>query len=172
MTATITHLLGQAPSFRHRLQAAAAALTADDIVTALFTDEMTGLYNRRAFGQRSAPMVAIVDLDSLKWLNDARGHQAGDAALIALACGLVKAFGADRCFRLAGDEFAVIGNSCVELHAQLVELRKHTRGFSFGIGRDLAGADAALSFDKSKRERSGLRASRGERPPWAAESGA
>jgi diguanylate cyclase (GGDEF)-like protein len=60
-------------------------------------DPLTGLLNRRAFqtqtlgllaggpGRDDYLVVALIDLDSFKALNDARGHSAGDDALVDVA---------------------------------------------------------------------------------------
>jgi diguanylate cyclase (GGDEF)-like protein len=60
-------------------------------------DRLTGLYNRGYFDERLAqemsrarrtgePLaVAVLDVDHFKWFNDSHGHQAGDAALRAVA---------------------------------------------------------------------------------------
>ena len=84
-------------------------------------DDLTGLANRTAFLERLAtacadatdggPSVAVafVDLDGMKRVNDARGHNAGDALLIAVARRLTTAVAADGLVaRLGGDEFAVL----------------------------------------------------------------
>lgn len=84
------------------------------------TDPLTGLLNRRAFideVSRRLDRLAFdelpgtlmfVDLDRFKELNDALGHEVGDAALLitaALLRELVRP--ADLIARLGGDEFAV-----------------------------------------------------------------
>jgi len=85
-----------------------------------FTDSMTKLENRSAFSevidsiQRGRDYFAsiaflVFDLDNLKHTNDTRGHMAGDE-LIRTAAGLIKTSFQDigRCFRIGGDEFAVV----------------------------------------------------------------
>ena len=84
------------------------------------TDQLTATLNRRAFsavlGDRSRDgrpvkhgVIAVIDLDDLKALNDLYGHAAGDAALIALAAGLRSCVRSeDLLFRWGGDEFVLI----------------------------------------------------------------
>jgi diguanylate cyclase (GGDEF)-like protein len=82
------------------------------------TDELTGLYNRRGFWTRTAALLtaprsrggvlAYLDLDGLKELNDTRGHAVGDATIRAVAEALRRVAGPDDVVaRLGGDEFAV-----------------------------------------------------------------
>lgn len=85
------------------------------------TDAMTGLLNRRAFdeaitarlgrgaaGSPAQGTLAYVDLDNFKKVNDTRGHQVGDRALIRVAEILKReAADGDLVARLGGDEFAV-----------------------------------------------------------------
>lgn len=56
----------------------------------LYTDVLTGIYNRRFFEEKIKNMedeagIAVIDLDDFKLHNDTYGHSAGDAALITTA---------------------------------------------------------------------------------------
>ncbi len=84
-------------------------------------DELTELYNRRGFftlaehllktakRQRTGLFMLYCDLDGLKGINDALGHQKGDWALIDAANVLTETFrGSDIIARIGGDEFVVM----------------------------------------------------------------
>ena len=84
-------------------------------------DELTGLYNRRGFftlaehllktakRQQAGLFMLYCDLDGLKGINDALGHQKGDWALIDTANILKETFrGSDIIARIGGDEFVVM----------------------------------------------------------------
>ena len=84
------------------------------------TDELTSLFNRRAFSEKVNKRLAIqnrtkqtcallfIDLDNFKQINDTYGHAIGDAVLKELSKLLQKnTRTADFCSRLGGDEFAV-----------------------------------------------------------------
>ena len=83
-------------------------------------DSLTGLANRRVFGDRldealapgpgpAAVAVLFCDLDGFKAVNDRLGHHAGDALLVDVARRLRESLGADDLVaRLGGDEFAVL----------------------------------------------------------------
>jgi diguanylate cyclase (GGDEF)-like protein len=86
-----------------------------------FTDELTGLYNRRGFlplterqtklGRRSGRemLLFFIDVDGLKRINDSFGHSEGDLALIRTAEVLGRTFrDSDVLARLGGDEFAAL----------------------------------------------------------------
>jgi diguanylate cyclase (GGDEF)-like protein len=85
------------------------------------TDDLTGLYNRRAFlalagqqlrvSRRKAQglLLFFADVNHLKEINDTYGHREGDLALIRAADALEHTFrNSDVIARLAGDEFAVL----------------------------------------------------------------
>ena len=85
------------------------------------TDPLTGAANRRAFevalrachaalAASGRPFVlAIVDIDRFKQLNDTHGHSVGDAALKRIARTLLGGVRrSDMVARLGGDEFAVL----------------------------------------------------------------
>ncbi len=80
------------------------------------TDPLTGLLNRRGFAEALAAsraaeprgILAFLDMDGLKQLNDTHGHAAGDAAIQALAARLTAdARPGELAARLGGDEFAL-----------------------------------------------------------------
>jgi diguanylate cyclase len=86
------------------------------------TDPLTQLTNRRAlhheltrrFGDRdsraASVLIAFVDLDGFKAINDTHGHAVGDQFLMALASRLRAILRArDMAARIGGDEFVVIG---------------------------------------------------------------
>lgn len=137
-----------------------------ELYDALYKDMMTGVLNRRAFSAVGFQAVAIVDMDSLKYLNDTYGHRIGDRYLSRLARELVRVFGTARVFRIAGDEFAVTGPSRAYLIRGLVKVRERFEGMSFGVACNLTKADRLLRLEKRHREAAGVRAARGEAPPW------
>ena len=79
-------------------------------------DDLTGLINRRAFMERLKTawdakedvVVAFIDLDRFKPLNDEYGHAAGDQILRAIANRLSAHPHAKTVSRFGGDEFAVL----------------------------------------------------------------
>jgi diguanylate cyclase (GGDEF)-like protein/PAS domain S-box-containing protein len=89
--------------------------------TLSFLDELTGLYNRRAFLAMAAERLKLakregrrllllyIDLDGLKEINEARGQAAGDGALRATGDALRRTFReSDLIARIGGDEFAIL----------------------------------------------------------------
>ena len=80
-----------------------------------YTDQLTGLYNRRMFEQEMqqisdkdrAAAIGVIDLDHFKQINDKNGHDFGDACLIKTGELLRENFG-ERAYRIGGDEFIVI----------------------------------------------------------------
>jgi diguanylate cyclase (GGDEF)-like protein len=105
--------------------AAAIALKNSELVeqlhSAATTDELTGLYNRRALEERLGAEISrslrhqlhtsvlLLDLDRFKLINDTLGHAAGDRLLVNVARVLRQQCRAlDVVGRLGGDEFLVI----------------------------------------------------------------
>jgi diguanylate cyclase (GGDEF)-like protein len=127
--------LADTPELRDRLSGVAAhAVTAlengrlvDHITYQARHDQLTGLANRRAFGERltaatqrdageSKPFALFyIDLDGFKPVNDEFGHEVGDNLLRAVAERLRNcARPGDTVARLGGDEFAVIVEAVVD----------------------------------------------------------
>ena len=86
------------------------------------TDALTGLPNRRAMAEQLAQLlelaarqqchvlVAMIDMDGFKAINDQHGHEAGDQFLQLIALQLQAAVrGSDVMARLGGDEFVFAG---------------------------------------------------------------
>jgi diguanylate cyclase (GGDEF)-like protein len=143
-----------------------ADMSTAELYDALYRDPLTQVLNRRAFLAVGFQAVAIVDMDSLKWLNDTHGHRTGDAYLARLGRELVQEFGDAQVFRISGDEFAVTAPTKARLHAGLERVRSRFHGLSYGVANNLTKADKALMVDKARRETEGTRAGRGLPPPW------
>ncbi|HEY0493352.1 MAG TPA: diguanylate cyclase, partial [Candidatus Dormibacteraeota bacterium] len=151
------------------------------------TDPLTGLANRRAFegrlddrledrvarGSMEPFSVLMLDVDGLKQVNDAEGHAAGDAVLVAVAQVLrAHVRHADVVTRWGGDEFVLLMDGLDRLGAVSLARRvggtllaggDHSRAISVSIGtacfpadgssRDalLGAADRSMYADKRQR---------------------
>jgi diguanylate cyclase (GGDEF)-like protein len=115
----IALLIGLGIAFRQSLKQ--ARRDAERIEQLAHYDSLTGLANRSLLGDRldlmvamahrnAAPMaILLFDLDGLKGVNDALGHAAGDALLVAVGQRARKCVRAsDTVGRLGGDEFLVL----------------------------------------------------------------
>ena len=83
-------------------------------------DRLTGLGNRRGFDDYFAElqagaesyknaMLIFLDVNGLKIVNDRYGHRAGDELIVGAARCLTQAYSSlGACYRIGGDEFAVI----------------------------------------------------------------
>jgi diguanylate cyclase (GGDEF)-like protein len=93
-------------------------------------DELTGLGNKRAFNRtlhliiaeakkRNQPFVlCMLDIDCFKSINDSYGHPVGDLVLQSMGKALLDLTQRNRsCFRIGGDEFALILPSSSRLQA-------------------------------------------------------
>ncbi len=107
-------------------------------------DVLTGLYNRRRFGEELSQQIAVcerldvtsallvLDIDNFKFINDALGHQAGDELIRSLASQLKgRVRRTDVVSRLGGDEFALLltgtgAEAALELAEELLAMvRSH-----------------------------------------------
>ncbi|HZD55546.1 MAG TPA: GGDEF domain-containing response regulator [Anaerolineales bacterium] len=103
-----------------------------------FSDELTGLLNRRGFlslapkhlkiAQRAnwELLVFFIDLDELKKINDNFGHPEGDQALRAVANILRETFRtSDVVARIGGDEFIVLAINASDASIENITARLH-----------------------------------------------
>ncbi|HEY6886315.1 MAG TPA: EAL domain-containing protein, partial [Solirubrobacter sp.] len=133
-----------------------------------FSDSLTGLPNRPLFERRIAEtlaagepaVVAFLDLDDFKQVNDSLGHAAGDRLLQIAGERLQGALRAhDTVARLGGDEFAILARDVADVDAfvdrifavlagpvMLEGKRLHLRA-SIGIATTAAGPDLLRNAD-------------------------
>lgn len=108
------------------------------------TDELTGLYNRRGFLLLSEQQqknlrrtknpfsLIFADMDGLKQINDAYGHQEGSEAIRRIAEILKESFReTDIIARLGGDEFTifVLHTAACSINVPLVRLQENLRRY-------------------------------------------
>jgi len=139
--------------------------TAGQVISVLqrqvFMDTLTGLYNRRFMDAELGLLqsragryghdysVLVLDLDGLKRVNDAHGHEAGDLALRSFADILRASLrGSDVAIRTGGDEFVAIlpETPCQNAHIvygrirkQLAELRQRDPRMTIGVSAGAVG---------------------------------
>ena len=123
---------------------------------ALRLDGLTGLYNRTALRESferleeerpRRAVLAMLDLDRFKQLNDTYGHPRGDACLVQFAGILREGVGGHPIFRYGGDEFCILfqGESvetaaryCRRICGMLEHSELHRR---FGMGASVGLAE-------------------------------
>lgn len=138
------------------------------------TDDLTGLYNRRAFinyfkselarAQRyqSRFSILVVDIDHFKLINDRFGHSTGDQVLIDVAnCLSTNTRGSDLCARYGGEEFVVLlmeigaqkAFQLAERYRGLVETkcREYSVTVSIGVAQYQKGDSVTSCFDRADR---------------------
>ena len=132
------------------------------------TDSMTGVKNKHAFtgyeahvnsrissGELDAFAVVVCDVNGLKWVNDNKGHQAGDEYIKAACRMICVLFKHSPVFRVGGDEFVVvlIGDDYDMREKLMAELNRQSESNSetggvivaAGIAEYLLGKDLSMS---------------------------
>jgi diguanylate cyclase (GGDEF)-like protein/PAS domain S-box-containing protein len=118
-------------------------LLEEKVQTISIRDDLTGLYNRRAFFTlaeqqlRSASKTKerhtlfFAELDHTKQINDTLGHKEGDAALVGVAGILKDTFReTDIMGRIGGDEFAVLASGVEDASRLAVSLQANVESFN------------------------------------------
>lgn len=98
----------------------------EDLQKKLYTDELTGVYNRRyledrMYRDKNICAVAMVDLDYFKNVNDEYGHFVGDVILSETSKVMLESVRSkDTVIRYGGDEFIIMFS---EISRNIVEMR-------------------------------------------------
>jgi c-di-GMP-specific phosphodiesterase len=121
---------------------AAGAIVAETQFAPEPRDALTGLLDRRTFMAQAAEklqlplsyLLIVADLDRLRRLNEALGHERADLVLAALGSRLMAAFSRDALLaRIGEDEFAIlapdVGRSPADLARQVLEQPLRVAGF-------------------------------------------
>jgi len=131
----------------------------DEILYLSYHDQLTGLYNRRYFEEeqkrldteRNLPMTLVMfDVNGLKLINDAFGHQTADQVLQTVAWALRKECRSDDIIaRIGGDEFVLLLPKTDSQDADTIAHRIHTSIKS----QTLQGIQLSVSFGwETKRD--------------------
>ena len=105
-------------------------------------DALTGVYNRNGFDRKidqliearsdTSFVVAQLDIDNFKFINDMYGHAAGDQALKSLVSDMQKYFSKDVVIgRNGGDEFCLLlpNQPCESIRGSFLEFTKSEKRF-------------------------------------------
>jgi len=100
-------------------------------------DSLTDLYNRAFFEEQMKLLskernvgvgILVIDIDGLKYINDALGHHEGDKILIEVSRVLSKMFrSSDVVARIGGDEFSVLMRDTNRIKIETVAVRLKLR---------------------------------------------
>lgn len=143
----------------------------------VYNDELTGVHNRKWFFKeylnegkysKTNGVIAFIDMNKLKVINDSFGHKIGDKSLIFFAKYLEENLEYNAFIRYAGDEFIVVFEN-EDINISNLKLRKVNESlkniklkttikgvesflklsFSFGLSEFKINEDMALSIDKA-----------------------
>ncbi len=130
-------------------------------------DFLTNMFNRRGFGRRIKEPIArpaaifLFDLDGLKLINDAFGHEKGDMAILFTANTIRKVFKGAFTARLGGDEFVVIAEDIkdIDLEDKIHQFNREMKNsddlkvtISASVGYAIAHEDADIMETFNKAE--------------------
>lgn len=126
-----------------------------------YTDELTGLYNRRycmkqlerQLSQKNEFSFCMIDLDGLKYANDNYGHASGDRYLKTVANEMLKiSRTTDIVCRIGGDEFAILFLNCAsdialkKMKQANLSIESLSEGFSMSISYGVLHIEAGMNI--------------------------
>lgn len=139
-----------------------------------YQDLLTGCENRTAYYEavarrfgvlngRARRWLVLLDMNSLKKINDEFGHSAGDEALRCAAACMMSVFGEQgKVYRIGGDEFAILimgpdevaFTKLMEQFEKRVEQERQTKPYPFelAVGFGLYDPDQYAGFDEFSHE--------------------
>lgn len=100
------------------------------LIEELLKDELTGLYNKKAWNQEITDSWYIIalDIDLFKSVNDTYGHDTGDSVLKLVAETIINSLRIeDKAFRIGGEEFCIYIKEIKEEIALKIAERIRTR---------------------------------------------
>ncbi len=171
MVTVLEQIMESNSSLKTRLDAAEQQLEKQtrqiaSYLTEARTDGLTGLFNRRALDQRLEEIfiayrnggrsfvVALVDVDKFKLINDNYGHQTGDQVLKQLASVLrTQLANAIMVARFGGEEFAVVMDGPLRIAAaQLNEVRKRVAELPIQTGTQSIDVTISIGLSEPRED--------------------
>lgn len=159
---TLAMVLEETKQLRHQI---------DELQRIIYEDTLTKCYNRKWFEDtyldpstltlRTTGIMAIVDLDKFKIINDTYGHTVGDKVLVHIASKLQEIGG--KVIRYGGDEFLIIFDDTIAVSKVTSDIDEMIIGcakrsfkventsfkvaFSYGIASFTAGSELNVVID-------------------------
>lgn len=126
----------------------------EEIIKKSFVDMLTGLQNRQALlnlhlEKHASSALLVTNLDRFSEINDYLGYDYGDQVLQAFANKLKGLVCHENCFRISGDEFAILLKSeryGDALKSKIMEIVKNLETNNFSIQDDEISIDASFGF--------------------------
>lgn len=123
----------------------------------LYTDALTGFFNRNYLSQKASHGVAgaypqalvVADVNNLKQINDSYGHAAGDALLVSFTSLVRQQWPQGHFFRLGGDEFLIMlpGTDATRAQADIAALSARCQQTSYLVAHgESAQPNAAMGY--------------------------
>lgn len=150
--AKMLQLLKQNEHIQNEYEKSLATLKENNIAldTLAKSDGLTGILNRRGFmesaqtllnaniHQKKATLVAFIDMNNLKIVNDRYGHEEGDFSILLISQKLQELFKDGIVGRIGGDEFALISDFLNEENEKDIVSKIYQAFTDFNEGSDKA----------------------------------